>query len=193
MPSHIHHCIETMLGCVANQNFVFCVQAYEMLGLYKESLLDAIMFINECSQAPVNETDLKQGNRVPEYVERLVIKQMQAAWLFKDAALKHGDIHYTRNQDLDSDSKEEREEHDEFNDEEEDEEGREDEEEEEEEEEEEGEEDGSEWETASESDEVQDQAFSQNRDPNWSHKSEKKAGSSSSVFKGSTLRDLLSP
>lgn len=68
-------------------------QAYEILGFAKESLLDAIMFINECSQAPEGDSSLKQ-NRVPDYAERLVKKQMQAAWLFKEASQKHGGVQY---------------------------------------------------------------------------------------------------
>jgi len=68
-------------------------QAYDMLGLAKESLLDAILFINECSQSIDPDLCLKQ-NKVPDYAERLVKKQMHAAWLFKEAALKHGGVHY---------------------------------------------------------------------------------------------------
>ncbi|CAN1317702.1 Tetratricopeptide repeat protein 1 [Linum perenne] len=58
-------------------------QAYDMLGLAKESLLDAILFINECSQSQ---------NKVPDYAERLVKKQMRTAWLFREAAIKHGGV-----------------------------------------------------------------------------------------------------
>ena len=58
-------------------------QAYEVLGLAKESLLDAVLFINEFSQ--LNE--LKQ---IPDYAERMVRKQMKAVWLFREAAVKHG-------------------------------------------------------------------------------------------------------
>nr|CAB3450224.1 unnamed protein product [Digitaria exilis] len=32
-------------------------------------------------------------NKVPDYAERLVKKQMRAAWLFREAALKHGGVH----------------------------------------------------------------------------------------------------
>ncbi|RLM80311.1 hypothetical protein C2845_PM12G18980 [Panicum miliaceum] len=67
-------------------------QAYDMLGLAKESLLDAILFINECSQSNDPDLSLKQ-NKVPDYAERLVKKQMRAAWLFREAALKHGGVH----------------------------------------------------------------------------------------------------
>lgn len=63
-------------------------QAYEMLGLPKESLLDAIMFINECS----NSTAGGPASAVPEYAERLVKKQMRATWLFLEAARRHGDV-----------------------------------------------------------------------------------------------------
>ncbi|GLJ46989.1 hypothetical protein SUGI_0991810 [Cryptomeria japonica] len=68
-------------------------QAYDMLGLAKESLLDAILFINECSQSTDADLCLRQ-NKVPDYAERLVKKQMHSAWLFKEAGLKHGGVHY---------------------------------------------------------------------------------------------------
>ncbi|KAI9113942.1 hypothetical protein K1719_015193 [Acacia pycnantha] len=67
-------------------------QAYDMLGLSKESLLDAILFINECSQSNDPDLSLRQ-NKVPDYAERLVKKQMRAAWLFREAAIKHGGVH----------------------------------------------------------------------------------------------------
>lgn len=67
-------------------------QAYDMLGLAKESLLDAILFINECSQSNDPDLSLRQ-NKVPDYAERLVKKQMRAAWLFREAAIKHGEVH----------------------------------------------------------------------------------------------------
>lgn len=67
-------------------------QAYDMLGLAKESLLDAILFINECSQSTDPDLSLRQ-NKVPDYAERLVKKQMREAWLFKEAAIKHGGVH----------------------------------------------------------------------------------------------------
>lgn len=67
-------------------------QAYDMLGLAKESLLDAILFINECSQSSDPDLSLRQ-NKVPDYAERLVKKQMRAAWLFRESSLKHGGIH----------------------------------------------------------------------------------------------------
>ncbi|XP_030521265.1 uncharacterized protein LOC115734551 isoform X1 [Rhodamnia argentea] len=66
-------------------------QAYDMLGLAKESLLDAILFINECSQSNDPDLSLRQ-NKVPDYAERLVKKQMRAAWLFREAATKHGGV-----------------------------------------------------------------------------------------------------
>ncbi|PKA50757.1 Serine/threonine-protein phosphatase 5 [Apostasia shenzhenica] len=64
-------------------------QAYDILGLEKESLLDAILFINECSHSNDPDLSLRQ-NRVPDYAEKLVKKQMRAAWLFREAAMKHG-------------------------------------------------------------------------------------------------------
>ncbi|KAJ8557283.1 hypothetical protein K7X08_002908 [Anisodus acutangulus] len=66
-------------------------QAYDMLSLAKESLLDAILFINECSQSNDPDLSLRQ-NKVPDYAERLVKKQMRAAWLFREAAIKHGGV-----------------------------------------------------------------------------------------------------
>ncbi|KAI3903057.1 hypothetical protein MKW92_012114 [Papaver armeniacum] len=51
-------------------------QAYDMLGLAKESLLDAIL----------------RQNKVPDYAERLVKKKMREAWLFTEAAAKHGGV-----------------------------------------------------------------------------------------------------
>ncbi|KAL0304630.1 UNVERIFIED_CONTAM: hypothetical protein Scaly_3016100 [Sesamum calycinum] len=66
-------------------------QAYDMLGLAKESLLDAILYINECSQSTDPDLSSRQ-NKVPEYVERFVKKQMRAAWLFREAAVKHGGV-----------------------------------------------------------------------------------------------------
>ncbi|KAK7858413.1 hypothetical protein CFP56_012212 [Quercus suber] len=79
----------------ATRAFVFTIlltvmpKAYDMLGLAKESLLDAILFINECSQSNDPDLSLRQ-NKVPDYAERLVKKQMRAAWLFREAAIKHG-------------------------------------------------------------------------------------------------------
>ncbi|KAG1342373.1 hypothetical protein COCNU_05G006020 [Cocos nucifera] len=67
-------------------------QAYDMLGLAKESLLDAILFVNECSQSNDPDLSLRQ-NKVPDYAERLVKKQMHAAWLFREAAKKHGGVY----------------------------------------------------------------------------------------------------
>lgn len=66
-------------------------QAYDMLGLAKESLLDAILFINEFSQSNDPDLSLRQ-NKVPDYAERLVKKQMRAAWLFREASIKHGGV-----------------------------------------------------------------------------------------------------
>ncbi|KAJ6843454.1 uncharacterized protein M6B38_296705 [Iris pallida] len=74
-------------------------QAYDMLGLSKESLLDAILFVNECSQSNKSELPSRQ-NKVPRYAERLVKKQLHAAWLFREAAIKHGGIHREGNGDV---------------------------------------------------------------------------------------------
>eukprot|EP01018_Ginkgo_biloba_P015008 Gb_14655 [translate_table: standard] len=66
-------------------------QAFDMKGLAKESLLDAIMFINECSLMLPDAKDKRYVN-VPYYAAQMVRKQMHAAWLFADAAQKHGSI-----------------------------------------------------------------------------------------------------
>lgn len=66
-------------------------QAYDMLGLAKESLLDAILFIDECSECKDPDLSIRH-NKVPDYAERLVKKQMREAWLFREAAMKHGGI-----------------------------------------------------------------------------------------------------
>lgn len=50
-------------------------QAYDMLGLAKQSLLDAILFINECFHSTDLDLSLKQS-KVPDYAECLVMKQM---------------------------------------------------------------------------------------------------------------------
>ena len=103
-------------------------QAYEMMGLAKESLLDAIMFVNECS------SNAGEGVAVPDYADRLVQKQMRETWLFLEAARRHGDLQeMQRGYPEAKDEYEEEEEEDDDDDEEED---RED----------------SEWETLSESD-----------------------------------------
>ncbi|CAM6097653.1 unnamed protein product [Calypogeia fissa] len=144
-------------------------QAYEILGLSKESLLDAIMFINDTSQAPEGYVEFKQ-NRVPDYVENLVKKQMEASWLFKEAALVHGGSH----RDIDHSRVEE----------EVDDGGRDDE----------GDED-SEWETASETDtdngsemnsKCRKEAWVQNADG-------RKLTKVSPAINGVRLRDLLGP
>lgn len=57
-----------------------------MLGLAKDSLLETILLTNECSQS--NDPDLSMRlNKVPDFAERFVKKQMKAAWLFKEAAV----------------------------------------------------------------------------------------------------------
>ncbi|KAL0284706.1 UNVERIFIED_CONTAM: hypothetical protein Sangu_2814200 [Sesamum angustifolium] len=65
-------------------------QAYDMLGLAKESLLDAILYINESQSHPeflYNKTRFLSTSSV------FVRKQMRAAWLFREAAIKHGGVH----------------------------------------------------------------------------------------------------
>ncbi|EFJ21776.1 hypothetical protein SELMODRAFT_232898 [Selaginella moellendorffii] len=63
-------------------------QAYEMEGLPKESLLDGIMYMIECSQKK------NRKSNVPDYIEALIKKQMRATWLFKEASQKWGAIEY---------------------------------------------------------------------------------------------------
>ncbi|KAL2643709.1 hypothetical protein R1flu_011296 [Riccia fluitans] len=142
-------------------------QAYEILGLAKESLLDAIMFINECSQAPEGDSELKQ-NRVPEYVEKLVKKQMQASWLFKPSLQKHGGIQYEN--DYADDFREE-------------------------EDEEEDEDEGSEWETASDDDSEDDADDKKDHGAHeWDSKDDDRKiirSKPSVVFKGLTLHDII--
>jgi hypothetical protein len=65
-------------------------QAYDMKVLTNESLLDAIMFINECSI--LNTYTDKKYVKVPYYAAQMVRQQIHAAWLFIDDAQKHGNI-----------------------------------------------------------------------------------------------------
>ncbi|KAH7403971.1 hypothetical protein KP509_15G002900 [Ceratopteris richardii] len=65
-------------------------QAYEMLGFFKESLMDAIMFANECTRAAQEGAVLLNKPQVPDYAEEMVNYLMKEAWLFKDAAVKLG-------------------------------------------------------------------------------------------------------
>ncbi|CAN0905558.1 Tetratricopeptide repeat protein 1 [Linum grandiflorum] len=60
-------------------------QGYDMKGMAKESLMDCLMFINGCINDS-NETVTKR--RVPYNAVRLMSKQMDATWLFADAAAK---------------------------------------------------------------------------------------------------------
>lgn len=159
-------------GCNTDDCFL-SMQAYELLSLHKESLLDAIMFINECSQQSASESDLKSGNKVPDYVERLVKKQMQASWLFKDAAVKYGDIQYDESGGVDSEEELEADEVEDDGD------------------------DESEWETASESEEVavdlKDNVYNEEAGRNLKTGEKRLSTRNHPVFKGITLRDLLGP
>ena len=98
--------LQQPLGAISDANRALCLhypvnrhakslwrraQAYDIMGLAKESLLDAILFINVCSQSTDPDLSSRQ-NKVPDYAERLVKKQMRAAWLFREAAIKHGGI-----------------------------------------------------------------------------------------------------
>lgn len=101
-----HLLLQQPMGAIADATRALCLhsplnrhakslwrraQAYDMLGLAKESLLDAILFINECSQSSDPDLSLRH-NKVPDYADRLVRKQMRAAWLFRDAAAEHGGL-----------------------------------------------------------------------------------------------------
>ncbi|XP_024393545.1 uncharacterized protein [Physcomitrium patens] len=144
-------------------------QAYELLSLHKESLLDAIMFVNECSQQSASESDSKSGSKIPDYVERLVKKQMQASWLFKDAAVKHGNIQFDVNDSVDSEEfeAEEADDDDDVDD---------------------GE---SEWETASESEEAAVDGKDNPSKQETNRDLKRPIARNRPVFKGITLQDLL--
>ncbi|KAH6764860.1 ARM-repeat/Tetratricopeptide repeat protein [Perilla frutescens var. hirtella] len=53
-------------------------QAYDMKGMAKESLMDCIIFINVCIKS--------DGLKVPYYAVRMISKQMESTWLFREAA-----------------------------------------------------------------------------------------------------------
>ncbi|KAJ7556720.1 hypothetical protein O6H91_05G095300 [Diphasiastrum complanatum] len=153
-------------------------QAYECLGLVKECLLDAIMFINECSQTPEYSVESKK-NKVPNYVERFVKKKMQAAWLFKDVAAMHGGMQYTEDKDDDEQvSKEEDNDGDRDNDDDDDDNG----------------EEASEWETMSETDFSQEGEIESDEVSQWRKQNEDRKADFSkltSSLKGMTLKELL--
>ncbi|PIN02152.1 hypothetical protein CDL12_25338 [Handroanthus impetiginosus] len=58
-------------------------QAYDMIGMAKESLMDCIMFINSYT-----ESNTDNRVRFPYYAIRMITKQMESTWLFGDAHLK---------------------------------------------------------------------------------------------------------
>ncbi|KZV56203.1 ARM-repeat/Tetratricopeptide repeat-like protein [Dorcoceras hygrometricum] len=58
-------------------------QAYDMIGMSKESLLDCITFINLCIKMNT-ENRLK----IPYYAVRMISKQMDSTWIFRAARLK---------------------------------------------------------------------------------------------------------
>ncbi|WMV27352.1 hypothetical protein MTR67_020737 [Solanum verrucosum] len=68
-------------------------QAYDMKGLAKESLMDCIMFVNCCfkmdsSSSSSSSSSIKKNMRIPYYAVRMINKQMESTWLFKNAQLK---------------------------------------------------------------------------------------------------------
>ncbi|WCJ35521.1 ARM-repeat/Tetratricopeptide repeat (TPR)-like protein [Euphorbia peplus] len=71
-------------------------QAYDMIGLAKESLMDCIMFLHCCIKS---ETSVK----IPYAAARMISKQMDATWIFADAKLKASKL---VDQDLDGDYEE---------------------------------------------------------------------------------------
>lgn len=54
-------------------------QAYDMKGMAKESLMDCIVFI---------KTGASFGLKVPYYAVRMISKQMEKTWLFREAQIK---------------------------------------------------------------------------------------------------------
>ncbi|PHU20722.1 hypothetical protein BC332_11873 [Capsicum chinense] len=64
-------------------------QAYDMKGLAKESLMDCIMFVNCCFKMnSSSSSSMKKNMRIPYYAVRMINKQMESTWLFKNAQLK---------------------------------------------------------------------------------------------------------
>ncbi|XP_004238568.2 uncharacterized protein [Solanum lycopersicum] len=68
-------------------------QAYDMKGLAKESLMDCIMFVNCCfkmdhTSLSSSSSSMKKNMRIPYYAVRMINKQMESTWLFKNAQLK---------------------------------------------------------------------------------------------------------
>lgn len=67
-------------------------QAYDMKGLAKESLMDCIMFVNCCFKMDhtslSSSSSMKKNMRIPYYAVRMINKQMESTWLFKNAQLK---------------------------------------------------------------------------------------------------------
>ncbi|XP_051139007.1 uncharacterized protein LOC127256834 [Andrographis paniculata] len=59
-------------------------QAYDMKGMAKESLMDCIMFISACIKSKASP----HGVKLPYYAVRMINKQMNATWIFRDAQLK---------------------------------------------------------------------------------------------------------
>ncbi|KAG6400336.1 hypothetical protein SASPL_137162 [Salvia splendens] len=58
-------------------------QAYDMKGMAKESLMDCIVFMNVCISSGGGS-----GHRVLYYVVRMIYKQMEKTWLFREARIK---------------------------------------------------------------------------------------------------------
>lgn len=60
-------------------------QAYDMKGHAKESLMDCLMFINNCYIKSDNST---KDVKIPYYAVRMISKQMDSTWLFAAARSK---------------------------------------------------------------------------------------------------------
>ncbi|KAL1540353.1 hypothetical protein AAHA92_24716 [Salvia divinorum] len=58
-------------------------QAYDMKGMAKESLMDCIVFMNVCIRSGGGS-----GLRILYYVVRMICKQMEKTWLFREARIK---------------------------------------------------------------------------------------------------------
>lgn len=82
-------------------------QAYDMMGLAKESLMDCIMFVNGWFVMKK-----KKHLKVPYYAARMINKQTNATWLFAGVHCKKSNIHdQEEEEEADDGDDEEEEEH----------------------------------------------------------------------------------
>ncbi|KAL7154979.1 hypothetical protein ABFS83_03G041700 [Erythranthe nasuta] len=61
-------------------------QAYDIKGMAKESLMDCLMFLNVCTKSKSKADNFRV--RIPYYAVRMIGKQMESTWIFRDARLK---------------------------------------------------------------------------------------------------------